>query len=69
MAVRKEDIVDLSPAELVERIQEEKRMLQKLRFNHEVSTIDNPIKIRDSRRDIARLMTEHNRRKNANTES
>ena len=68
MAVRKEDIVDLSPAELVERIQEEKRMLQKLRFNHEVS-IDNPMKIRDSRRDIARLMTEYNRRKNANTES
>ena len=52
MAVRKEDIVDLSPAELVERIQEEKRMLQKLRFNHEVSSIDNPMKIRDSRRDI-----------------
>ncbi|MEC7267916.1 MAG: 50S ribosomal protein L29 [Chitinophagales bacterium] len=69
MAVRKEDIVDLSPAELVERIQEEKRMLQKLRFNHEVSSIDNPMKIRDSRRDIARLMTEYNRRKNANTES
>ncbi|MEC9221716.1 MAG: 50S ribosomal protein L29 [Bacteroidota bacterium] len=68
MAVRKEDIVDLSPAELVERIQEEKRMLQKLRFNHEVSSIDNPMKIRDSRRDIARLMTEYNRRKNANTE-
>jgi len=69
MAVRKEDIVDLSPAELVERIKEEKRMLQKLRFNHEVSSIDNPMKIRDSRRDIARLMTEYNRRKNANTES
>jgi len=69
MVVRKEDIVDLSPAELVERIQEEKRMLQKLRFNHEVSSIDNPMKIRDSRRDIARLMTEYNRRKNANTES
>ncbi|HCE84775.1 MAG TPA: 50S ribosomal protein L29 [Bacteroidetes bacterium] len=69
MAVRKEDIADLSPAELVERIQEEKRMLQKLRFNHEVSSIDNPMKIRDSRRDIARLMTEYNRRKNANTES
>ena len=69
MAVRKEDIVDLSPAELVERIQEEKRMLQKLRFNHEVSSIDNPMKIRDSRRDIARLMTEYNRRKNVNTES
>lgn len=69
MAVRKEDIVDLSPAELAERIQEEKRMLQKLRFNHEVSSIDNPMKIRDSRRDIARLMTEYNRRKNANTES
>ena len=69
MAVRKEDIADLTPAELVERIQEEKRMLQKLRFNHEVSSIDNPMKIRDSRRDIARLMTEYNRRKNANTES
>jgi large subunit ribosomal protein L29 len=69
MAVRKEDIVDLSPAELVERIQEEKRMLQKLRFNHEVSSIDNPMKIRDGRRDIARLITEYNRRKNANTES
>ena len=39
MAVRKEDIADLSPAELVERIQEEKRMLQKLRFNHEVSSV------------------------------
>jgi large subunit ribosomal protein L29 len=39
-------------------MQEEKRNLQKLKFAHAISPIENPMKIRATRRLIARLNTE-----------
>jgi len=43
--------------EIEEKIDNEKSHLQQLELNHSVSPLDNPLKIRHARRNIARLMT------------
>ena len=52
------EVKALSSGELRERIAAEKETLQKLNFAHAISPIENPIKIRDTRKLIARLNTE-----------
>ena len=44
-------------SEIEEKIENEKTHLQQLELNHSVSPLDNPLKIRHTRRNIARLMT------------
>lgn len=51
------EIKELSVSELQERIETEKANLVKLKINHTVSPLDNPLKIRHARRNIARLIT------------
>lgn len=48
----------MSTAELRERLDEEKKHLQKLKLNHAVSPLENPMKIQVYRKTIARLNTE-----------
>lgn len=62
---RKEDIKQLSIEDLREKIAADQELLTKLRFNHAVSPLDNPLLIRNTRREIARLTTELNMRLNA----
>jgi large subunit ribosomal protein L29 len=56
------EIKEISTKELQERIDTEKSALVRMKLNHAVSTMDNPMKIRYSRRNIARMMTELRRR-------
>jgi large subunit ribosomal protein L29 len=56
------EIKELSTKELQERIDAEKDILVRLKLNHAVSTLDNPMKIKYSRRNIARMLTELRRR-------
>lgn len=51
-------IKELSTAEIADRIKEEKQQLTKLKFTHAVSAIESPAKIRETRKVIARLLTE-----------
>lgn len=44
--------------ELEERLESEESMLVRMRMNHAVSPLDNPNKIIETRRNIARLKTE-----------
>jgi large subunit ribosomal protein L29 len=53
-------IKEMSIAEIQERIDNEKSMLQKLQMNHAVSPLDNPLKLKYTRKTIARLLTELN---------
>ena len=55
-------IKELTTGEIVERLDEEKRQLSKLKLNHAVSPLENPTKITAYRRTIARLETELRRR-------
>lgn len=62
----KQDIVkDLTTEEIREKIVQERAMYSKLKMSHAVSPVENPMKIRASRRAIARLVTEYNKRMSA----
>ena len=51
------EIREMSIAEIKEKIETESLLLQQLKLNHVVSPLENPMKIRQTRRNIARLMT------------
>jgi len=55
-------IREMSTGELLERLEEEQKQLRKLRMNHAVSPLENPQKIKDYRRTVARIHTELRRR-------
>lgn len=56
--MKKEDLKGLSADELHNEISAEQDRLLKLKFAHAVSPIENPMRIRESRKRIARLNTE-----------
>lgn len=55
-------IRELGINELKERLEEEEKQLLKMKLNHAVSPLENPMKIKFYRRLIARLKTEVRRR-------
>jgi large subunit ribosomal protein L29 len=57
-----EDIKELSNDELRMRLEEEKALYSKMKMNHTISPIENPMKIRITRRGIAMLHTELTKR-------
>lgn len=56
------EIKEFNDQELISELAETEKQYQKLRFDHAVKGIDNPLLLRDMRRDIARLNTEIRRR-------
>lgn len=56
--MKKEDLKSLSAEKIRTEIEAEKERLLKLKFAHAVSPIENPMRIRESRKRIARLNTE-----------
>lgn len=52
------EISGLSTKELYERLEEEAKQLTKLKLSHVVSAIENPNRIKEYRKTIARLKTE-----------
>jgi large subunit ribosomal protein L29 len=68
--MKSSEILELSDKELQERLDNEKDYLSRLRLNHAISPLDNPNKIVETRRNVARMMTEVTRRNmTAHTES
>ncbi len=56
--MKQEVIKELSTADIIERLEEEKKHLVRLRINHAVSPLENPHQISENRKTIARLNTE-----------
>ena len=56
--MKSSEIKELSTAEIEERIDTEQNMLVRMKMNHAVSPLDNPNKISETRRTVARLKTE-----------
>lgn len=52
------EVRELSTLEIQEQIENNKKALTKMRLNHAVSPLDNTNKIGETKKDIARLMTE-----------
>jgi large subunit ribosomal protein L29 len=63
--MKREDIKELSTDELRLRLEEEKALYMKMKMNHTISPIENPMKIRITRRGIAMLHTELTKRTKA----
>ena len=51
------EIKEMTINEIVERLQVEKENLVRLKLNHAVSPLDNPMKIKESKQTVARLKT------------
>ena len=56
--MKSSEIRELSAQELMERLESEETLLVRMKMNHSVSPLDNPNKIVETRRNIARLKTE-----------
>ena len=50
-------IKDLKEADLKAKIEEDQLRLKKLEFAHAITPLENPMSIRDLRKDLARLKT------------
>jgi large subunit ribosomal protein L29 len=59
------EIKGLSVAELQEKIGSEKEALRKMQFAHQISSVENPMKLKETRKLIARLNTELTVKQNA----
>ncbi len=55
--MKNSEISGLSVEELNERLSIETETLQKLRFAHAITPIENPMKIQESKKQVARLKT------------
>jgi large subunit ribosomal protein L29 len=57
------NLADMSAEDLKQSIADEKSNLKKMKFNHSVTPLENPMQIRELRRKVARLLTEETKRK------
>ena len=60
--MKKEEIKELGTKELLERLAVAQEEYVQLKINHSISPLDNPAKITQDRRMIARMKTELRRR-------
>ena len=58
----KESIKEMSTADLQEKLEQTREQLVRMRLNNAVSPLDNPNQIRNTRKNIARYLTELRRR-------
>ena len=56
------ELKDLTLVELQDKLQDTRSTLDKLRFNHTVSPIDNPMQLRTRKKEVARILTEVRKR-------
>jgi large subunit ribosomal protein L29 len=68
--MKNSEIKALSLDELKERLKTERTNSQNLKFAHSISPLENPLKIKEARKNIARLNTEvSNREKSLNSQN
>ena len=56
------ELQEFSDADLQSELKETEAQYQKLKFDHAIKGLDNPLVLREVRRDISRLQTEIRRR-------
>lgn len=56
------ELQEFSDADLKAEIENTQTQYQKLKFDHSVKGLDNPLQLREIRRDVARLLSEARRR-------
>jgi len=56
--MKNSEIKELTTQEIVEKVDSERSTLTRFRLNHAISPMENPLQIKETRRNIARLVTE-----------
>ena len=56
--MKNSEIKELTTAEIIERIANSNEEMVRMQLNHAVNPLENPMKIRFARKDVARLNTE-----------
>ena len=60
--MKNSEIIEMTTAELKEKVATEKSALNNLTMNHTITPMENPMQIRAARRTVARMMTEIRKR-------
>ena len=60
--MKQKDIVELTDKQLKETLADEQLMYTKMRLSHSISSHENPMKIKETKKKIARLLTEQKAR-------
>ena len=60
--MKNSEIIQMTTAELREKVDTERAALNKLTMNHTLTPMENPMQIRAARKTIARMMTELRKR-------
>ena len=60
--MKNSEIINLTTKEIVEKVTTERFNLTRLKINHAISPLENPQRIKELRRDIAKLKTELRKR-------
>ena len=55
--MKNSEIIQMTTAELKEKVANEKTALNKLKMNHTITPLENPMQIRAARKTIARMLT------------
>ncbi|MGA9238343.1 50S ribosomal protein L29 [Robiginitalea sp.] len=62
--MKQSEIIAMSNEELTEKLAETKKQYADMKMAHSVTPLENPLQLRKSRRTVARLATELNKREN-----
>ena len=60
--MKNSEILELSTNDIIDKIEDTNALLTKLKLNHAITPLENPNKIKETRRLIARLKTELHKR-------
>lgn len=60
--MKNSEIKELTTGELMERIEAERAALTRMKINHTISPLENPMQIKAARRNVSRLLTELRKR-------
>ena len=60
--MKNSEIRELTTKELIEKIEDEKVLTARMKLNHAISPLENPNKLKEGRRIVAKLKTELGKR-------
>jgi len=60
--MKQQEIEKMSDADLQNKVTDLQTQLSNLKFNHKISPVENPLRIRIMRKSVARLITELSKR-------
>jgi large subunit ribosomal protein L29 len=66
--MKNSEIRELTTKELIEKLEDEQALVVRMRLNHAVSPLDNPNKLGEAKKLVARLKTEIRKRELENKE-